>query len=109
MPSFGPIPLTEINFKKQLAFACGLETEKLQRIFAHVSVDTKLNSRTEIFEVVKSRERNGDFIADAADVDNHGSRLFGKQCAAEMRNHSGGIVAEPSAVAQGRYSNLSLK
>src|SRR4029079_5202639 len=72
---------------EQLALARRLEAVELQRVFFYVRVDAQLNFRTRIFEVVKGRKRNAHFIADTRHVDNHGSRLFGKQCAAQVCNH----------------------
>src|SRR6185295_11609256 len=74
---------------EQLAFAGRLESVELQHVFFYVRVNEQVDFRLLIGEVVESRERNRDVIADAADVDNHLVRFFGKQCAAEMRNHCG--------------------
>ena len=56
-------------------------------------VNEQLDLRFLVIEVVKV-ERNRHVVADAAYIDNHLVRFFGKQCAAEMRNHAGGIVTE---------------
>src|SRR5205814_2158038 len=56
---------------KQVAFGAGHEAVKDLRIFANVKMNQDLNWLSGSRQFVITRKRNENFVADAADVDDH--------------------------------------
>ena len=68
--------LSSPALEEEFALARSFEAVQLQRVFADVRIDTKLHLRSVFPKFIKSRERNRDFITNAADIDNRRGRLL---------------------------------
>src|SRR5262249_17839991 len=72
----------------QSLFAFGSEAEELQRVFTHVGVGAQRDLGSRVAQIVKRRKRDGQLIADAADVYDHGVGLFLNQFAGDVRDQN---------------------
>ena len=85
--SFGPMPLTAINFSNIIELEIGRKTVERELILAHVRVNPQRDRRAGIAAAVKRRQRHLHVVADAGDIDDHAIRMLFEDLAAEARDH----------------------
>ena len=77
--SLGPTPETADQPLEEGLLGRGQEAEERERVLAHVGVDEQRDLAAGLAEPVEGGERDGDAVADAADVDDD---LLRRPCAA---------------------------
>ena len=89
---------------EQLTLQFGQKAVQLQRVFAHVRVNTQSDVRACLAGVVKRRQRNVDLVANALDVDDQSVRLLVCDAAAKKSDHpcAGGLYCRHERAPVGR-------
>ena len=95
--SFGPMPLMPISRSNSSCSSGGREPVQRQRVLADVRVDAQRDLAARVAEAVERRQRNGDVVADAVDVDHDAIRLLLENAGrAGARSRPCGPVAAPA-------------
>ena len=79
---------------EEVLFARGKEAVEREGVFADVGVNQQSDFRVQIAESGESGKRDGDEIADAADIEDYLVRAFIEEAAAEESNHRWPVLPE---------------